>query len=878
MTDDSRNDDHSADATARASHLLDGEPRLKPSQTIGNRFVIVQFLAQGGMGEVYEAADLLLQGKHCALKTLRSEIAHNSSLRSRFEREVLLAREVQHPNVCPTYDLFHIDGPQGPITFLTMKLLRGESLLARLQRSGPLEAAEVLPIARQMASALDAAHGVGVIHRDFKPGNVMLDYAKQGEVRVSITDFGLSRAFEADPTIAETGHILGTPGYIAPELLQGQVASFAADVYAFGVVLYQMLTGRRPVNENGSTTFAPPSSIAAGLDPIWDKVVLRCLELDPGKRYASAGAAIAAIEGSTPALPATTDRLRPQVSLTHAAPWIAGGIFAILLVLAVWLIAPKLSSLLHPLPEKRFVALMAWPPDSDSTNRPLLKTVLDTIGSRLARAETSTKDLLIISPGDVSSVPAPTAPVDAIGTLGANLVLVASMHTASDAITLNLAVLDPATSKQIRKTELRVPNSALSRMGDRAAVSAANLLDVALTGRDEDDVATVLPAAYQSFAGAEELFARPNDTGLDQAIERYQKALDLDSSFGLAYARLSMAYSRKFQTSRDRAALSVADRNANLALRYRPASAKAVLSRAIVDMYSGKTQEALDSLDRAMKLAPWDPQILLFRAQALRNLDRPADEEAAYRQILKDRPNYWPAYNELAFTFYRQGHYQQAADIFAEGSAVAPHVATLLANQGAMYLLLNEKSEAAAAFSRSLEQAPNELAYANLGNLAFQARDYRKSLDYYTKARDIKPRNDVNWRNLGDCYAMLGDAAHSIESYSKAAELVSEALRTNPTRGASWMNLAFYEAKLGHAPQAEAALHNAEARGASELQAQFKRVQILALLGKKAEALRLLLECMDKGLSQTDVELAVDLKELRNDPRYLERSNRKESR
>src|SRR5580693_3186877 len=198
--------------------------RLKRGDTLGGRFVIVQFLANGGMGEVYEAADLHLQGKHYALKTLRSEVAANSALRLRFEREVLLAREVNHPNVCPTYDLFQVDGPKGPITFLTMKLLRGESLQARLKRAGPFNAEALVPIARQMAGALDAAHRVGVIHRDFKPGNVMIEYPGQQEPHVSITDFGLSRAQEADATLAETGHILGTPGYIAPELIQGRIA------------------------------------------------------------------------------------------------------------------------------------------------------------------------------------------------------------------------------------------------------------------------------------------------------------------------------------------------------------------------------------------------------------------------------------------------------------------------------------------------------------------------------------------------------------------------------------------------------------------------------------------------------------------------------
>jgi tetratricopeptide (TPR) repeat protein len=199
---------------------------------------------------------------------------------------------------------------------------------------------------------------------------------------------------------------------------------------------------------------------------------------------------------------------------------------------------------------------------------------------------------------------------------------------------------------------------------------------------------------------------------------------------------------------------------------------------------------------------------------------------------------------------------------------VAPQVAKLLTNLGAMYLYLDRKQDAEDAFRRSVDQAPNELAYLNLGTLAFSAGDYRKALNYYEKARDLRPRNDVTWRNIADCYAMLGEPARVKESFSKAAEIASDVVRTNPTRSTTWMNLAFYEAKLGHAAQAETALRTAEARGSSDLPSQFKRVQVLALLGRREDAFQLLLKCLENGLSPADIELALDLKDLRNDRRY----------
>jgi serine/threonine protein kinase len=186
-----------------------------------------------------------------------------------------------------TYGLFRIETSYGELLFLTMKLLRGEPLSARLSRLGAVPAENALAIAVQMAAALDAAHQSGVIHRDFKPGNVMLELSAPIP-HVYITDFALSRAFEADGTLAQTGRISGTLGYIAPELLQGRIAGPASDVYAFGVVLHEMLTGEKPKNKPGQAEFLRPSSLKPGLSRAWDRVILGCLAYDPARRFQSA--------------------------------------------------------------------------------------------------------------------------------------------------------------------------------------------------------------------------------------------------------------------------------------------------------------------------------------------------------------------------------------------------------------------------------------------------------------------------------------------------------------------------------------------------------------------------------------------------------------
>jgi eukaryotic-like serine/threonine-protein kinase len=829
--------------------------RLGSGDVLCGRFRIVQFLATGGMGEVYEAADEHLQGKHVALKTLRADLADDPVARTRFEREVLLAREISHINVCPTYDIFRDASPERVTIFFTMKLVRGESLAAKLKRENRIAIADAYPLIRQMAAALDAAHRAGVIHRDFKPGNVMLEKGDR-ELRVLVTDFGLSRAYDAENTLAETGHLSGTLGYLAPELLHGHSASPASDVYGFGVVLYEALTGNKPVNRPRTfTERIAPSRLIDGLPSAWDRVILGCLEFDPARRFQSAGIALDALDDNV------SRRRALKIGVTALATAAAGSWFG-------W---PELDSLLHPLPPKRFVALMAWPPVDSSPVRSLLAGLLDAIRDRLARAEAYVKDLLVISARDVNDQPPPAAPKDAVSSLGANLVLAASLDASASGYTLLLKILDASTANILRHGKISSASAEPGVLADKASDLAARLLDVPvkpLRSKEQDELASLQPGAYLAFSDAEELKSQPNDAGLDSAIDKYQKALELDPHFSLAYAKLAIAYIRKFQVTRDKAALELAAKNAQFALKYSANSTTGVLADALVLLYSGHTEEARGRIAKAQSLDPGNPEIAFYEAFSYRFLGQWRQSEKAWKDLIAARPNFWPAYNDLGWTLHREGRYQEAADIFRQAAVAAPRVAMPLANAGTMYLLLDRKKEAMEAFEASLKRYPNELAYLSLGNLSWETGKYAEALGFYQKAAGLKPGDDMIWRNIGDCYAMLGRPLLMKENYAKAASVMTDQLRTNPSFGVNWMTLAFYEAKLGHRQEAETDMKTAEARGATDLESQFTKAQALALLGDKQQALDLVLSCVEAGLSPVEVELALDLGEVRADARY----------
>jgi eukaryotic-like serine/threonine-protein kinase len=261
---------------------------------IAGRFKIIRPLGEGGMGIVYEAEDLRLE-ERVALKTIRAEIATNSNALERFKREVLLGKRVTHPNVCRIHDLgLHRLENGRDLLFLTMQFLRGETLASLIKR-GPMLETEASPFVQDMLAALSAAHEVGVIHRDFKSGNVML-VGSANRVCAVVTDFGLARCIHDDGTLTN-GSFVGTVDYMAPEQIRGAEISPATDIYSLGIVMYEMVTGTRPFKGDSQISIAmqhlkeepiPPQNLAPQLQDNWNETILVCLRKDPAERFQSA--------------------------------------------------------------------------------------------------------------------------------------------------------------------------------------------------------------------------------------------------------------------------------------------------------------------------------------------------------------------------------------------------------------------------------------------------------------------------------------------------------------------------------------------------------------------------------------------------------------
>jgi serine/threonine protein kinase len=354
-------------------------PTFETGQVLAGRFRILRFVAAGGMGEVYEAEDLELR-ESLAIKTIRPEAHDRSDAIARLKREVHLARKVTHPNACRIFDLFRhqpsATDTGEEILFVSMEFLHGETLAEQIQRQGRFGMAEALPLIHQMASALSAAHGAGIVHRDFKPGNVVLVEEPTG-IRAVVTDFGL--AYQAASPSADTALTTslaqaGTVAYMSPEQLDGRPATIASDIYALGLVMYEMVTGVRPF-EGTSLAIASkrllepapsPRKFEPNLSRVLESVILRCLQRDPQERFAQATDVSAALM-----VVKLSNKTTSTETLSQAGPapfqaglrrerwqWLAVSFIALVFFISIIAIRSRISSHQQP-PAKPSLAVIS---------------------------------------------------------------------------------------------------------------------------------------------------------------------------------------------------------------------------------------------------------------------------------------------------------------------------------------------------------------------------------------------------------------------------------------------------------------------------------------------------------------------------------------
>jgi len=331
--------------TPRPGSEAASKGQLEPGTLLGDRFEILQLLGQGGMGAVYKARDIELD-RLVALKLIRPELASHPEILRRFKQELLLARDVTHRNVIRIFDLGQAQG----IKFITMEYVEGRDLRGVIHEKRKMTPQEAVPIVLQIAAALEAAHHAGVVHRDLKPQNIMVD--KDG--RVYVMDFGIARSLET-PGMTQTGALMGTPEYMSPEQAKGERVDARSDLFALGIIFYEMLTGNSPFRADTAmaTMFkrtkeraTPLVQLNIGVPAQVSDIVSKCLEIEPEQRYQSARAIIDDLEGWKAGTP--RGAIIPASRRIRYAPryqkWLAAGAAVAVLAVVGYALRDKLPS------------------------------------------------------------------------------------------------------------------------------------------------------------------------------------------------------------------------------------------------------------------------------------------------------------------------------------------------------------------------------------------------------------------------------------------------------------------------------------------------------------------------------------------------------
>ncbi|MGE5325023.1 MAG: protein kinase domain-containing protein [Actinomycetota bacterium] len=856
--------------------FLEGAPSatftglLSPGSLVAQRYRIASLLGMGGMGEVYEAEDNEL-GDRIALKILRPQMSLDQAALDRFRREVLLARRVTHPNVCRVFDIGRHQQQGREVIFLTMELVHGETLSHRLKRTGRIAPDEALIIATQLCQALDAAHKVGILHRDFKCGNVML--VGEGEsVRAIVADFGIARwiapAAVPQNTVSLT-LVAGTPAYMSPEQVQGRELTAASDIYSLGLVLYETVTGIRPFQDKSlwaeatkRLTEAPvaPARLIPELNGGWSRTILHCLEREPLRRPATVEQVLAALCG----------KRRPfSIVLEHRR---LAAMAAFVVLAAVMLGISFRSRLwLTRLPADKRVAVLPFSyAGNDSARLASAYGLSESLTRNLARLETSNSKLWVVPWSQVRNWD-PQNSEHVPGMLGVNLVVTGMVEHQGKGLRLHAELRDASTLKNLRSRTIDVSGPEVVILEERLLEQVSAMLQVQPTAGMLQHLAvdhTAVPGAYEFYEQGRGYLRHDDPPNVDLAISLLQKAKELDPRFAIAYADLGFAEILKYRYTREMKWLQQARVTCSQALALNDSLAPAHLTQGMILQESGDLDGAIREFRRALSLDPSDEETLRRLALAYDAAGKVLQAEELIKDTIRRKPADWVSYNFLGYLYFRHAEYAQAEPLFQAASQLAPDYPLALYNLGGVYLVLGKYKEAEAVLARAVTVKPSAGAYSNLGTAYFHLGNYSEATVAFLKATELTPRNYLLWGNLADTYDMAGDRSRAVDAYARAIQELEPVLALRGNDGSLLESLALYYAKLGRKKEAEVVLARALRNPADTPEFPFNAARIYELTGRRKQALSALRRALRAGYSLSEIQSDADFAQLRTDHRY----------
>jgi serine/threonine protein kinase/tetratricopeptide (TPR) repeat protein len=876
----SRNSD-SAPALTPAISLDD----LGPGSQFGPRYRIDGVIGEGGMGKVYKAYDSDLD-RTVALKLVRPELAKDSNSLQRFKQELLLASRISHRNILRIHDLGDVNG----VKFISMAFVQGMDLHDLIAKQGRLTTERAVNIAKQLAGALDAAHAEGVVHRDLKPRNVLIDV----DDHIYVSDFGLAKSLDSDKTgMTRVGEVLGTPRYMSPEQAESKNADNRSDIYSVGIIFYEMLTGEVPFNGESSLQVMfqhvqqkpkDPRLINPDLPEYLATIILKCLEKDPAQRYQTAQELIQDLDSGTPA----TRIVRLRQAEMGYPKWLFAATGLVLLAGVGMAIRPVRELVLGrasihitdgkpgagpaagpsavPTAADKFVALM---PLRVIGNDPTLQYEAGGVTEALSAKLFQMKNVHLSSSGAVEKIDA-AAPVTKIAhQLGAKLIVQGTMQGSGDKIDVVLRLSD-ATGKQVWTKEFPGLRQDLLTIEDQIYNDLVTALELKPTDQELARNAlrpTENVAAYELYLKGRNILRGKRDLArVQSALDLFNDAIKKDSSFALAYAGLADASLIMYNLNHDAAWSQKSLGAAQHAQMLNDEIPEVHFALGNVYSATGKTAEAIAELKQALTLAPNSDEGYRRLGDAYLTAGNEAESLKAYQQAIDANPYYWLNHNKLGGAYFQLGQNQKALDEFKKVVELAPDSALGFENLGAVNFQSGKWNDAIIAFGKALKIEPSESLYSNLGTAYFYLGHRTDAVSMFQKAVDLNPNDHIAMGNLADGYRWSGDNAKAKATYDKAIALALKSLRVNPQDATALGYLAFYYAKNGDSKKGLEFIRRARSIDANDNELIYKEAVVNAIAGQQADALTSLRAAFQKGYPVQQAKNDPELKTLASNP------------
>jgi serine/threonine-protein kinase len=870
---------------------------LSPGTRLGT-FEVLGPLGAGGMGEVYRAADTRLK-REVALKILPEAFAADPGRLARFEREARILASLNHPGLAAIYGLEQ----EGPIRYIVMELVPGETLDEKLARRIPLR--EALLIARQIAEALEAAHEKGVVHRDLKPSNIKVTPAG----KVKVLDLGLAKAMDAvsDPSDASRsptaildqtrpGVILGTAEFMSPEQARGKPLDKRTDIWAFGCILFEMLSGRRPF---GGETISDVIAAILSTEPDWtalpattppriQDLLRRCLEKDVAKRLRDAGDAtieidqalaesgpggVAALRTPAPSPPQGYAPAAPAVSAPRRRRAAAPALLATALVLgaiAGWFVLRSRQTAKVRPASGSLVVL----PSRDLSGAPGGQLMGDGLVETLSVRLGQVPGVQIVTPvAAIAASDAQSDPLRAARSVGARLALRSSILRSGDAVRILYSVWDVETRRQLAGGQVDGKASDLFEMQDRLFDRVSADLNFERPGGGRTPTPPGLPTASQQeryLQAIGSLQRRDKAASVDEAV-RLLEGLGAEApGSALVHAALGRAYLARYSLTRDKSWAERGRDEAETARRLDPSAGEVDVTLGVALLIGGERDRAEEAFRRALAARPSNAEALVGLGRARAAAGDAAGAEQNFRKAIELQPFLFSPYSELGALYFERGRYAEAADVYRRLTRITPDSYSAFNNLGGALTMTCDFDRATDAYRRALEIRPTHgSAATNLGlNQLWRGR-YAEAVPSFERAAQYAPKSFEIWANLGDAYRAAGAPAEkSASAYARSISLATESLAVNPKDVAAHSFLATSYAKTGRPREAEEHRRQALALDDKNPNVLLDAAVVSALAGRRVEAVEWVRKAVDSGYCATIIGHQPELASLRDDPGF----------